>query len=89
VILDTGVDATHPQILAARAEKRIIAAFPDSADPTLDSTPKSLDPFRDEDGHGTHVASVLLRTAPNAAIYIAKVFDDDLKLNDDIVKVHY
>jgi subtilisin family serine protease len=81
-ILDTGVDITHPQIQAARDANRIVAYFPESTDRTPDS-------FQDKHGHGTHGTSLLLRTAPNAAIYIAKVTDEDEKLRyDDIVKVH-
>lgn len=88
-ILDTGVDISHPKIRAAQDTNRIVAYFPESADQTPDADSKFLDPLRDLHGHGTHGTSVLLRTAPNAAIYIAKVADEDGKLrNDDIVKVH-
>lgn len=84
-ILDTGVDITHPHIQAAKEAKQIVAFFPESANWTADS---DSDAFRDSNGHGTHGTSVLLRTAPNSAIYIAKVADEDGKLiYDDIVKV--
>jgi subtilisin family serine protease len=86
-ILDTGVDTAHPTIQAARDEKRIVAYFP-STDQTPDSNSNPSDSFQDCHGHGTHGTSVLLRTAPNAAIYIAKVTDEDGKLRyDDIVNV--
>jgi len=82
-ILDTGVDTTHPQIRAALTKFK--GFFPESPDSKPDS---ESDLFRDYHGHGTHGTSVLLRTAPNAAIYIARVTDKDGSLNyDDIVKV--
>ena len=88
-ILDTGVDMAHPQIRAARDANRIGAFFPDFPDQTSHSDFTSTYPFRDLHGHGTHGASVLLRTAPNATIYIANVVDGDGELNyDNIVKVH-
>jgi subtilisin family serine protease len=88
-ILDTGVDTIHPQIRAAREANRIVAYFPESSVRALDSDSKPPDPFQDHHGHGTHGTSVLLQTAPNAAIYIAKVTDNDGNLiYDDIVKVH-
>lgn len=38
-------------------------------------------------GHGTHVAGLLLKVAPNADIYVAKVSDkDELHNPDDIAK---
>jgi Subtilase family len=84
-ILDTGLDNTHPQIRAARLANRIVAYFPESTDSTL---PSDSDRSLDRHGHGTHGTSILLRTAPHAAIYIAKVADEDGKLKyDDIVKV--
>src|SRR5204863_6779416 len=85
-ILDTGVDATHPQIRDALAARRIVASFPESVGQPSASV---FNPLVDQHGHGTHGTSVLLRTAPNAAIYIARVADDDGTLRyDSIVKVH-
>jgi Subtilase family len=72
-ILDTGVDATHPEIRAALDEKKIVAfkGFPDS-----------LDPLCDRLGHGTHGTSVLMKTAPTACIYVGKVADDSGNLSE-------
>ena len=88
-ILDTGVDFTHPIISAARKNKSIASqCFPGSAG-TLPS-PNSLDTLGDAHGHGTHGASVLLQTAPNASLYIARVTDQEGKLKyDEIPKVLY
>lgn len=43
----------------------------------LQGFPDRLNPGRDRHGHGTHCASVLMKTAPNAAFYIARVVDDN------------
>ena len=51
--------------------------------------PATLDPLRDRVGHGTHCASVILRTAHYTSLYIARIFDDDKKISDcdEVVKV--
>jgi hypothetical protein len=68
------VDATHPEMRAALDDARIIACK---------SFPDSLDPLRDQHGHGTHGTSVLMRTAPNAKIYIARVANDEGNLIEE------
>ena len=73
-ILDTGVDAEHREIQTAISGKRI---------KEYQGFPESLDPLRDENGHGTHGTSVLLRTAPNAVIYICRVADNDGNLSNE------
>jgi subtilisin family serine protease len=74
-ILDTGVDETHPliekamgRILHKTTQVRQIAA--------MRGFPHSLKPGQDHHGHGTHCASVFIKTAPNAALYIGRVADD-------------
>jgi subtilisin family serine protease len=77
-ILDTGVDATHPQIRAALDQKRIVAR----------GFPGSLDPLHDDDGHGSYGASVLLQMAPDATIYVARIFGKEETFEPaDVVKV--
>jgi hypothetical protein len=51
--------------------------------------PEALDPLRDRVGHGTHCASVILRTSEYTSLYIARIFDDDQKIGDcdQVVKV--
>lgn len=75
-ILDTGIDQTHPVMKTALGDGRIAG---------YKGFPEGLDPLVDRHGHGTHGASVLMRTAPYAAIYIARVVDDDgnLSKNDE------
>jgi subtilisin family serine protease len=72
-ILDTGVDGTHPEIQSALQEKRIVAHK---------GFPPSLDPLRDQNGHGTHGVSVLMKTAPTAVIYVGRVANDDGNLSE-------
>lgn len=75
-ILDTGVNIKHPEI--ARAfDKKIIQH--------CQGFPEMLNPKADWHGHGTHVASVLMRTAPEVSLLIARVVDDEeqfVKEND-------
>ena len=73
-VLDTGVDATHPEIELALSEKRIALHR---------GFPESLDALNDRHGHGTHGATVLMKTAPDAVIYIARMVDDEGKISDD------
>src|SRR5436305_10728348 len=70
-ILDTGVNKEHPDIARHIKDKTIIGwkGFPDS-----------LDPLGDKNGHGTHGASVLIRTAPHATLLIVRVADDNKKI---------
>jgi subtilisin family serine protease len=68
-ILDTGVCWQHPEfkehIQMGSINKTRCKAFPET-----------LDPYDDKHSHGTHAASVLLQTAPNIKLYIARVADD-------------
>lgn len=85
-ILDTGIDISHPQI--EEVQFRINGYFSNSTDIPPKSVSNSLELVQDYHGHGTHGASVLLRTAPDAAIFVAKVTNDDGNLNyDQIIKV--
>jgi subtilisin family serine protease len=66
-MLDTGMDEKHDAFQKTRQQGLILSGkgFPDN-----------LLPFEDKHGHGTHAASVLLRTAPTAELFIARIFDD-------------
>lgn len=47
------------------------------------------DPWKDPDGHGTFLTCVLMRAAPQALLYIARIFDDTQKFTDaDVADVH-
>ncbi|KAE8448393.1 hypothetical protein EG329_009457 [Mollisiaceae sp. DMI_Dod_QoI] len=64
-VLDTGVDLTHLNISYALEDGRI------KSTDFLGETPESI---TDLDGHGTHCASLLIKFAPNAEIYVGRVF---------------
>lgn len=61
-VLDTGINADHPQL-----EGRVIQGW-DFAD--MDDIPM------DEDGHGTHVAGIILNNAPNAQILSVRLIKE-------------
>ena len=62
-VLDTGVDLTHSFIKGAKKQNRIklTKCFVEGVT------------TQDSHGHGTHVAALLLKVAPDAQLYIAKV----------------
>ena len=67
-MIDTGINANHPEMAKHIQNNSITLSkgFPDD-----------LNPLKDKCGHGTHGASVLLKTAPNAELLVARVFDDN------------
>lgn len=67
-ILDTGIDFTHPGLLAAKG-KRVKKAW-------CHSWVGDEEDVKDEDPglHGTNCAYIMNKAAPEADIYIAKVF---------------
>ena len=68
-ILDTGIYFEHPDFSQARSEDVLHKD-------RCQGFPNQLNACLDKNGHGTHCASVLLRTAPNIDLYVARVFDD-------------
>jgi hypothetical protein len=66
IVVDTGVDGTHPDLLLGgrlvqnAAPRRLPNGLIGGIDEDL--------PHTDPDGHGTHVASILARHAPDAAL---------------------
>jgi hypothetical protein len=75
-ILDTGIDFAHELVKKYRDRKQI-------------KKTKSWIPGRpgtsDEDGHGTHAAMLLLKVAPEAELYIARIFTDNLNVTREHV----
>lgn len=75
-ILDTGIDRTHPRI-EAQWNKRV-----KDAKSWIDGEGGD----RDTCGHGTHNTSLLMKVAPEALIYVARVVKDySGSLNDENV----
>jgi subtilisin family serine protease len=70
-ILDTGIDTEHPSIQAAKANRNPfnqVFLNPIQAQKSF-FTESTLDTH----GHGTQVAATILKIAPRADLYIAKV----------------
>ena len=77
-ILDTGVDAGH-SLIGKSLNKNIVVwkGFPE----------KSY-PLKDVSGHGTYLACVLMRTAPQTLLHIGRIFNDEGKFADsEVTKV--
>jgi hypothetical protein len=82
--LDTGIDEHHEDFQRARA-----SAFHEGQPESADGEPtqivrvvgkknfcgKDTDDVQDCDGHGTKVAGIILRLAPRAELYIARICD--------------
>jgi subtilisin family serine protease len=74
-ILDTGLDQDHPAIMACVENFRQLRSFTDGE-------------TRDFHGHGTFIASLILKVAPQSHLYIAKVAERRLlPLNNCIAGV--
>jgi subtilisin family serine protease len=63
-ILDTGIDKKHSFIRGALRSRSIVAAK---------SFVKGDDSVNDAFGHGTYVASLLLKVAIDAKLYVARI----------------
>ncbi|KAG4433981.1 hypothetical protein IFR05_010530 [Cadophora sp. M221] len=63
-ILDTGLDLSHRDIIKAKEEGRL--QYWDFVD--------DAETIKDDDGHGTHCTSIALQYAPNADIFVGRVF---------------
>ena len=84
-ILDSGIDATHKEIAGNIAFDVSPSSSEQQKRPRITAWKgflSELDPLRDRVGHGTHCASVILRTAPYTSLYIARIFDDDQEISD-------
>ena len=86
-ILDSGIDSSHTEIAqnivqpwpdhcTSETKAKIKAENDCRAIKKWQGFPHTLDPRQDALGHGTHIASVILKTAPYAALYIARIFND-------------
>jgi Subtilase family len=80
-VIDTGVNFQHPEIEDALATEVIDEKH-------CRGFPTDLDPKADKNGHGTFVVDVLLQTAPDISVYIARAFDDkgELDPTDDYME---
>jgi subtilisin family serine protease len=63
-MLDTGVDINHPALRKAFSENRIR---------TCGNLVNALDPLHDSHGHGTQVATLVLKRVSNPILFVARV----------------
>lgn len=78
-ILDTGIDVGQSEILK-HLNKKIVK---------WQGFPELSEPLKDPNGHGTYLACVLIRTAPNALLYIARIFNEKNKCTPgEVAKVN-
>jgi subtilisin family serine protease len=77
-ILDTGIDPTHPALAGRIAAAYDFVRDQPGADETLDGVDSNGDGVLDGAwGHGTHVAGIVLLTAPEAQLIVGRVLDSD------------
>jgi len=87
-ILDSGIDSRHSEMAqnifqpcpvncTTETEADIKSRDDHRAIKSWRGFPSTLDPCQDRLGHGTHIASVILKTSPYVALYIARIFSDD------------
>lgn len=74
-VLDSGVDATHPD-LAGRIAKAVVV---EEKDGEANARDVELGVNNDAFGHGTAVASIIARMAPNAKIFDVRVLGEGNK----------
>ncbi|KAF2120262.1 peptidase S8/S53 domain-containing protein [Lophiotrema nucula] len=71
-ILDTGIDSEHPWI---RKHWKHRSRLPHYKEFTMSANLEEPIPT-DETGHGTHMAGLILQTAPEVDLYVLRVFTD-------------
>ena len=71
-MIDTGINAHHPE-MAKHIQNGSITLWKEFLN--------ELNPLEDKCGHETHRASVLLKTASNAELLVARVFDDNERMS--------
>jgi hypothetical protein len=77
-ILDSGIDKNDVVIKRfLPADEEGILKFRDTH---CVAYPNTLLPLEDKYGHGTRCAALLLRTAPDIELFVARIFDDKGKM---------
>ncbi|KAJ5613658.1 hypothetical protein N7528_007312 [Penicillium herquei] len=76
-ILDTGIELTSDEREIYDSHSRI------QYKSWIDSDPE----WKDEAGHGTHLATLLLRIAPNAIVHVARVFKKQRQCLDSTSRI--
>lgn len=95
-VLDTGINLDHPDFQKARTtgfdedgtpklaenEQPQITRISSKGRKNFATGLQGGDDVNDVNGHGTKVAGLILRLAPSAEIYIARIFDGELADKD-------
>ncbi|NNE43887.1 MAG: S8 family serine peptidase, partial [Gemmatimonadetes bacterium] len=77
-IIDTGIDATHPDLAGAVLPGWDFVQNDGDASETWNNVDDDLDGMVDEGkGHGTHVAGIVHAVAPGAMLLPVRVLDDE------------
>lgn len=71
-VIDSGIDASHPDLRHRVVEQHAVEAGPGGA---MGVTALPAGTNNDSFGHGTAVASIIARVAPNARLYDIRVLD--------------
>ncbi|KAH6888447.1 hypothetical protein B0T10DRAFT_488196 [Thelonectria olida] len=79
-VLDTGFDPSTD--FFTRQRKRRLKGWKDYVEGQPSAKQDDLSLAKDEDGHGTHVLSVLMKVAPAAEIFVARVARDESDLGN-------
>jgi hypothetical protein len=85
-VLDTGIDLFHEDFQMARASSFVSGkpTFVEGEPPQIkrimewQSFCGDKEDIQDVDGHGTQVAGIILRLAPKAVLYIARICEGDV-----------
>lgn len=84
-ILDTGISLSDGFYDSYRDR---IKSFKSWLNPNGIVEDEDVDRENDSDGHGTHAAALLLKIAPHADIYIARVFRDRRETKSTAAEIH-
>jgi subtilisin family serine protease len=84
-ILDTGVDGNHPDIYSHWKQIKKVRSWVGEMAKTIygdgEMSQKVIRRIhQDENGHGTHTTALVLKIAPTADIFIARIAKKDEKL---------
>lgn len=92
-VIDTGLDLSNSARMSLDPEddriKECVSFFDGNGENRgCDDTPVLVSGFKDLDGHGTHCAALIMRIAPTAELYVARVFPTKEDSTPDATAAH-